>query len=80
MVSPEKKLKEILSKVLLLEEAEINDDVSRKDVESWDSLAHLMLINEVESAFGVFLSDEDTVEIDTIGDLKRKLRKLGVKI
>jgi len=80
MVNPEKKLKEIVSKVLLLEETEINDDISRKDVESWDSLAHLMLINEVESAFGVFLSDEDTVEINTIGDLKRKLRKLGIKI
>jgi acyl carrier protein len=80
MISPEKRLTEIISKVLLLDEKEINDNISRKDVESWDSLAHLMLINEVESAFNVFFGDEDTAEIETIGDLKQKLRKLEVKV
>jgi len=39
-----------------------------------------MLITEVESAFGVTFSDEDIIEIKTVGDLKSKLRKLGVKL
>ncbi|RJS74832.1 acyl carrier protein [Candidatus Bathyarchaeota archaeon] len=80
MASNEKTLKEILAKVLILEENDVNDAVSRENTESWDSLAHLMLITEVESAFGVTFSDEDIIEIKTVGDLKSKLRKLGVKL
>ena len=80
MASNEKTLKEILAKVLILEENDVNDAVSRENTESWDSLAHLMLITEVESAFGVAFSDEDIIEIKTVGDLKSKLRKLGVKL
>jgi len=80
MASNEKALREILAKVLILEENDVNDAVSRENTESWDSLAHLMLITEVESAFGVTFSDEDIIEIKTVGDLKSKLRKLGVKL
>jgi acyl carrier protein len=80
MASAEKKLSDILAKVLLLEESEVNDAVSRKDAETWDSLAHLMLINEVEATFEVTFTDDDIVEINTVGDLKQKLRKLGVEI
>lgn len=80
MTSPQRMLREIVAKVLLLKESEVNDHVSRKDAESWDSLAHLMLINEIEATFEVSFSDDDVVEIKTIGDLKSKLRKLGVAI
>ena len=80
MTSSEKKLREIVGKVLLLQEAEVNDDISRKDAEAWDSLAHLMLINEIEATFDVSFSDDDIVEINSISDLKGRLRKLGVEI
>jgi len=80
MTSSEKKLREIVAKVLLLQEAEVNEDISRKDAEAWDSLAHLMLINEIEAAFDVSFSDDDIVEINSLSDLKGKLRKLGVEI
>ena len=69
--SAEKRLREILAKVLLLDNSEINDELSRDEVEEWDSLAHLMLINEVESAFQVTFGDEDIISIRTVGDLKK---------
>ena len=78
--SAERRLREILAKVLLLDDSEINDEFSRDDVEEWDSLAHLMLINEVESAFQVTFGDEDILSIRTVGDLKRVLKRLGVNI
>jgi len=80
VTSPKKRLREIVAKVLLLQESEVNDRISRKDAEAWDSLAHLMLINEIEATFEVSFSDDDIVKIDTIGDLKDKLRRLGVEI
>jgi len=78
--SNEKRLREIFAKVFLVDENEINDKLSRKDVEEWDSMGHLMLINEVESTFGVFIDDEDTTKIKTVGDIKKVLRKLGMAI
>ena len=80
MTSAEKSLREIVAKVLLLQESQVSDDISRKDSEAWDSLAHLMLINEIEATFEVSFSDDDIVEINTVGDLKQKLRKLGLEL
>lgn len=80
MISAEKSLREIVAKVLLLQESQVSDDISRKDSEAWDSLAHLMLINEIEATFEVSFSDDDIVEINTIGDLKQKLRELGLEL
>jgi len=81
MNSPtEEKLKEILAKVLLVDRTKINDRMSRKGVEEWDSMAHLMLVSEIESEFGVMMSDDDITEIKTVGDIKRVLRKLDVAI
>lgn len=76
----EERLREILTKILLIEESKVNDELSRRDLESWDSLAHLMLINEVENYFNITLSDDDIIAINTVGDLKRILRKNGVNI
>ena len=80
MTSAEKSLREIVAKVLLLQESQVSDDISRKDSEAWDSLAHLMLINEIEATFEVSFSDDDIVEINNIGDLKQKLRELGLEL
>lgn len=76
----ENKLRNTIGKVLLLDEAEVTDDLAREAVEAWDSLAHLMLISEVESTFQVTFSDDDILEIKTVGDVKKMLRKYGVNI
>jgi len=76
----EEKLKEIVAKVLLVDKANINDQTSRKDLEEWDSMAHLMLVSDIESAFEVMMSDDDITGIKTVGDIKKILRKLGVAI
>jgi len=78
MANTDVKLKDILAKVLLIDENKISDDMSRKNVEEWDSMAHLMLVSEIESAFEVTLSDDDIIEIDTVGDIKKILKKIGV--
>ena len=59
----DEKLKDILAKVLLINEIEISDGMSRKSVEEWDSMAHLMLVNEIESAFKVTMDDDEIMDI-----------------
>jgi len=74
----DKKLKKILAKVLLIDETKISDEMSRKTVKEWDSMAHLMLVSELESAFEVTMDDDDIMEIQTVTDLKKTLQKLGI--
>ena len=76
----ENKLRNTVARVLLLDEADVTDELARKDIEAWDSLAHLMLISEVESTFQVTLTDDDILAIKTVGDVKKMLRKHGVDI
>jgi acyl carrier protein len=76
MANANVKLKDILAKVLLVDENKISDDMSRKSVEEWDSMAHLMLVSEIESAFGVALCDDDIMGIQTVGDIKKILKKI----
>ena len=76
--STDKKLKEILAKVLLIDESQISDAMSRKTVKEWDSMAHLMLVSEIESTFEVTMDDDDIMEIQTVSDIKKTLQKLGI--
>jgi acyl carrier protein len=78
--STNKKLNKILAKVLLIDETKISDELSRKTVKEWDSMAHLMLVSELESAFDVNMEDDDIMEIQTVADIKKTLRKLGINI
>ncbi|MFX0170637.1 MAG: acyl carrier protein [Candidatus Hodarchaeota archaeon] len=80
MTGIQETFKDIISKILLLEAHQIRDDLSRDDNEDWDSMTHLVLVSEFEQAFGIVLSDDDIVEIETIGDFKKILIKYGVNI
>jgi len=69
------KLLDILSKVLLIEKEEIKDDLKRKDFEPWDSMAHLVIVSEIENVFEIFLEDEEVVDIWSVGDIKKLLKQ-----
>ncbi|HPS12095.1 MAG TPA: acyl carrier protein [Prolixibacteraceae bacterium] len=44
-------------------------ETSSKDVEGWDSLAHVTIITEVEKEFGITIDFMEILEIKTIGDI-----------
>ncbi|MBS3061361.1 MAG: acyl carrier protein [Candidatus Diapherotrites archaeon] len=44
-------------------------------IPSWDSLNALLLISEIEQAFGVTFSDQEILSIKTIGDIEDCIRK-----
>ncbi|MFX1505019.1 MAG: acyl carrier protein [Promethearchaeota archaeon] len=71
---------DIISKILLLEREQIKDEVSRDNLELWDSMTHLALVSELEQTFDIILSDDDVIEIKTIGDIKKTLNKFDIKV
>jgi len=73
------RLKKILSKVLEVDEKEINDDSSPDTIESWDSFNGLMLVTELENEFKVNFTMDEVINIINVGDIKKALIKHRVK-
>jgi acyl carrier protein len=53
----------------------VNHDLSAKDVDGWDSLAHIRLILTVEKAFKIKFSTSEIGSLQTVGDLVELIRQ-----
>lgn len=51
---------------------------SPNDVERWDSLQHIALVQMIESTFAIRLSMDEMLEIRTVADIERVLDRHGV--
>lgn len=67
--SLEDRIKGILSTVLDINKDLINDSFSRNTYNKWDSLKHLMLVNELENEFNKKLTFEQVVQIISYKDI-----------
>ena len=75
----EKKLISLMAAVFETAEDQINEDTSPDTQPKWDSLHHMNLVLALEEAFGVELSEDQTVEIMNYKLVKIVLKELGVK-
>ena len=68
----------ICRKVFNLPDAKIDVETNAEIIEEWNSLSHLILIDQVEREFSVQFSLGDLMELKSIGDLiflvQRKLQ------
>ncbi len=74
------KLKEVLAKVLEINEDTITEDTSPDNVENWDSFNGLMLVSELEDSFDVKFTMDEIVSVKSVGDIKKALIKHGVEL
>ena len=74
------KFTQIHRKVLKKPELVLYDELTARDVDTWDSLAHLTLIIAIEQAYNIQFESEEIMLIRNIGDMKTLLRAKGVKI
>lgn len=71
----DEKVKAVLAVVLQLAPAIITDNLAMQDVEAWDSLKHMELIISIENTFGLQLSFDEIVNMQSVGDIKRVLEE-----
>ncbi len=72
------RLTSIISEVFELDQSEISLDMTPDDIEIWDSLSQLSLINSIEEEFGIILEIEEIFSIFKIGDIYELLKNKGV--
>ena len=73
------KIISILAGVLKIDSSRITMETTPGDVENWDSLAQLSLIQKIEEEYGLTLDIREILEIKKVGDICRILEKRGVR-
>jgi acyl carrier protein len=63
IVKMKDKLFQIISNIMNVPIALINEESSPDNIDSWDSLKHLNLILAIEQEFDIILSDEEIIEM-----------------
>ena len=72
------KYKSVFVHVLGVPEEALNESFTFKDVDLWDSVAHLNLISELEDTFDVLFESEDILHFESYENGIRILTRYGV--
>lgn len=70
----QEKIIELIEKILKVPAGTITPDIRIEDVAEWDSLAHVMIIGELEEKLGVVIPLDEAIELT---DMKGLLEKAG---
>lgn len=65
----------LIESALAVPAGTLTENTMIADVEEWDSLAHVMIIGELEEKLGIVIPLEEAVELTGMGEL---LEKCGV--
>jgi acyl carrier protein len=69
----------LVSRVLGVPAREVRDETSSAELGAWDSLAHVTLVMEMETAYGVVFSVEEALRMTSVGAIKQVLAGRGVR-
>lgn len=63
------KLQELMRDVFDNDEIEIDEDTTAEDIEEWDSLTNIQLVDAIEKAFGLKLTSKEIMSWDDVGEM-----------
>ena len=61
----EQKLREIFCDVFSIEEKDVTDELAYSSIPTWDSVAHMAMVAEVEEAFDIMMDTDDIIDMST---------------
>ena len=67
-----KTLFQIVSEVMNIPIEKISDSSGPESIPEWDSFNMFVLLSEIEKEFNVNFSLEETLQIKTVGDFRKK--------
>lgn len=69
------KVKAVFVKALGIDESIISDELKYNEIEQWDSVAHMILIGEIEDAFDIMLDTDDIIDMSSFAKAKEIISK-----
>lgn len=72
------KLQQTFVQALNVDIKQVTDDLAYNSIPQWDSIAHMVLITELEKAFDVMLDTDDIIDMSSFGKAKEILAKYQI--
>lgn len=57
---------------------QVVDDLGYNTIPTWDSMAHMVLIAELEAVFNIMLDTDDIIDMSSVAKAKQILAKYGI--
>lgn len=74
----EELLYESFASALQVELSSITDELKYQSISEWDSIAHMILINEIETNFNVIIDTDDVIDMSSVFKAKEILSKYNI--
>lgn len=75
-----RKLFDLIAEFFDIDKSKISDETSQNDIEKWDSLNSILLIDELEKEYHIKFSIDDIIEITNVKYIKNILKNQGIDI
>ncbi|WP_298499413.1 acyl carrier protein [uncultured Algibacter sp.] len=62
-------------RVLEHDNFQLNETTTAKDVDGWESITHLLIMNDIEKSFDIKFKLMDLMAMENIGDLINTVKK-----
>lgn len=56
----------------------INDDHGPGELDGWDSLGHVILMNAIQKEYSILIDMDEMIEIENVSNIRELLEKKGV--
>ena len=63
------KIKEIFTDVFAGENISLNENTNANDIEGWDSLTHITILEAVQDEYGITFGLDEIIEMKNVGDM-----------
>ncbi len=75
MDSLHEKLKNAFTQALGIDENIVRDSLAYQSIPQWDSITHMILISEIESAFDISLETDDVIDMSSFEKAREIVKK-----
>lgn len=72
------KLEQAISRGLAIPTEAITGDLSYQSISEWDSMAHMILVSEIEQAFDIRIGTKDILEMTDLENIRRVLNRHAI--
>jgi acyl carrier protein len=79
-MSVSQQFNEVVSKALSVSPETVTDDLEYQSIPEWDSMTHLVLVAELEQAYGIAIDMDDVLEMGSVGKIRTLLKKYNVEL
>ncbi len=71
-------LEAVFAEVFAIPREGITDALDLRDIPTWDSMSHMLLVVRLEQDFATQLTGDEIADLRTVADARRALRSRGL--